>query len=128
MYTDPALRLKIIESNDLNRLVNFNLFVHRAGWSGLLQPSELVNYGQVDIFRRFGVNCRSVFEVEEVHEADKTETKRKYKDSIEMYPTIEGCEGNIVPFHDIISVDHITRNFLFISPNAAGEGPVNYPS
>jgi hypothetical protein len=45
-----------------------------------------------------------------------------------MYPTIEGCEGNIVSFHDIINVDHITRNFLFISPNAAGEGLVNFPS
>jgi len=63
-----------------------------------------------------------------VHGVDKTETKRKYKDSIEMYPAIEGCEGNIVPFHDIINVDHITRNFLFISPNAAGERLVNFPS
>jgi hypothetical protein len=66
--------------------------------------------------------------VEEVHGVDKTETQRKYKDSIEMCATIEGCEGNIVPFHDIINVGHITRNFLFISPNAAGEGLVNFPS
>jgi hypothetical protein len=63
-----------------------------------------------------------------VHGADKPETKRKYKDGIDMYPTIECCKGNIVPFHDIINVDHITRNFLFIPPNAAGEGPVNFPS
>jgi hypothetical protein len=63
-----------------------------------------------------------------VHGADKTETKLKYKGRIEMCPTIEGCEGNIVPFHDIINVDHITRNFLFISPNADGEGLVNFPS
>jgi hypothetical protein len=62
-----------------------------------------------------------------VHGADKPETKRKYKDNIEMYPTIEGCEGHIVPFHDIINVNHITRNFLFISPNVAGEGLVNFP-
>ena len=66
--------------------------------------------------------------MEEVHGVDKTETKSKYKDSVEMYPTIECCEGNIVPFHDIINVDHNTRNFLFISPNAAGEGLVNFPS
>ena len=35
---------------------------------------------------------------------------------------IAGCEGNIVPFHDTINVDHIPFNFLFISLNAAGQG------
>lgn len=63
-----------------------------------------------------------------MHGVFKTETKRKYTDSIEMCPTIEGCEVNIVPCHDIINVDHITHNFLFISPNAACEGLVNFPS
>jgi hypothetical protein len=63
-----------------------------------------------------------------VHRADKLETKRKCEDNIEISRTVEGCEGNIVPFHDIINVDHITRNFLFISPKAAGKGLVNFPS
>lgn len=63
-----------------------------------------------------------------MHGGDKTETKRKREDNIEMYRTMEGCKGNIVPFRDIINVDHITRNFLFISPKATGEGLVNFPS
>lgn len=57
-----------------------------------------------------------------MHGADKHETERKFEDNIEMYRTLEGCECNIVAFHDIINVDHITRNFLFISPMVAGEG------
>jgi len=60
--------------------------------------------------------------------ADKPETKRKCEDNIEMCRKVEVCEGNIVPFHDIINVNHTTRNFLFISPKAADEGLVNFPS
>lgn len=57
-----------------------------------------------------------------MHGADKRETKPKCGDNIEMCRKVEGCEGNIVPFHDIINVNHTTRNFLFISLKAADKG------
>lgn len=59
-----------------------------------------------------------------MHGADKPETKRKCKANIELYHRIAGREGN----QNIINVDCIPRNFMFISPKAAGEGLVNFSS
>lgn len=54
--------------------------------------------------------------------AEKPDTKSKCEDNIKMGRKMAGCEGNVLPFHDTINVDHIPFNFLFISPNAACEG------